>query len=170
MTIKLLTEELKRRGISFVNYFLHELAESIDPLMVEEELEVELPEIGINLKGIIDLVEKDFSISDFKTSTSKWSKSRVKKSILQMVIYKYLFENMFGKINTELIFRILYAGNSSNVRNQIIRIKPKPSDFDKMHEVITHVGENISRGIFYKNEGYYCSFCEYRNGVCGGLE
>ena len=112
--------DVEKRGLAFVKHFLREIANAIDPLMVEEELEVELPGLGIKLKGIIDLVEKDFSITDFKTTTTKWTKEKINNSYLQMVIYKYLFEKSFGDVITQLKFRIVYAKGASNIRNQLV--------------------------------------------------
>ena len=154
-------EETERRGIAFVKHFLSDIASAIDPLMVEQELEVELPEIGIRLRGIIDLVEKDFSITDFKTTTSKWSKDKIKNSYLQMVIYKYLFEKSYGDVISQLKFRIIYSKNASNIKDQLVTRNAADFEAEKMFNVINYVTENISGGVFYKNESFYCGFCEH---------
>jgi hypothetical protein len=158
-------EEIEKRGISFVNYFENTLAPKIAPLMVEKELEVELEEMGVRLKGILDLVEDDFSITDFKTTNSRWSGSRVKRSFLQMGIYKYLFEQSYGAINPKLKLTILYDTRSNNVRHQEVCLKPGDLDLNKMFQIIYYVADNISRGVFYKNESYICDFCEF-NHIC----
>jgi hypothetical protein len=157
-------ETTLKRGISFIKYFLREVAPPLKPLMVEKEIMVDLPEIGIPLKGVIDLVEEDFSITDFKTTTAKWSKSRIKNSYLQVVIYRYLFEKAFGNVISSLKFRIIYSKNSSRIKHQEITINPKDVDYDysKMLGVIKYVVDSINQGIFYKNESFVCSFCEYR--------
>ena len=155
--------ETRKRGIAFVKYFLREVVPSIDPLMVEKELWADLPEIGVKLKGVIDLVEKDFSITDFKTTTAKWSKTRVKNSYLQMVIYRYLFEQSFGDVISQLKFKIIYSKTSSHIKHQEVAIKAKDVDYNKMFDIIKYVVENISQGVFYKNENFTCSFCEYKN-------
>lgn len=161
-------EEPKQRGISFVNHFLSHLSPHINPLMVEKELEVGIDEIGVNLKGIIDLVEQDFSITDFKTTNSKWSQSRVKNSFLQMVIYKYLFEKSFGKVNSNLKLKILYSRNGQKTRHQEINLKPENIDMDKMLNIIQHVVDNIKNELFYKNKSYLCDFCEFKE-ICVSL-
>ena len=156
------SDEVKKRGIAFVKYFLKEMANFINPLMVEKELEVELPNRGVTLRGIIDLVEKDFSITDFKTTTSKWSKSRVNSSYLQILIYKYLFEKSFCNTIPEVKFKIIYSKNHRNIKHQEINIKPKENDIEKMLEQIDYVIENIDDAFFYKNESYMCNFCEFK--------
>ena len=59
---KTTAKETQKRGIAFVKYFLREVVPSIDPMMVEKELWADLPGIGVKLKGVIDLVEKDFCL------------------------------------------------------------------------------------------------------------
>jgi len=155
-------KETQKRGIAFVKYFLSEVVPSIDPMMVEKELWADLPGIGVKLKGVIDLVEKDFSITDFKTTTAKWSKAKIKSSYLQMVIYRYLFEQSFGDVISQLKFKIIYSKIPSHIRHQEVAIKAKDVDYNKMFDIIKYVVENISQGVFYKNENFICSFCEYK--------
>ena len=158
-------EKIKRRGIAFTEYFLKHLAADIHPMMVEKELECDVPQIGIKLKGVIDLVEEDFSITDFKTTTSKWSKDRINRSLLQMVIYKFLFEQVFHNSSHSLKLKIIYANNSQKVKHQEVDIKSTQVEFDEMIQILNHVAENIDKGYFYKNIGYICRFCDYRD-IC----
>jgi putative RecB family exonuclease len=160
-------EETRKRGNAFVRYFARVVAPLIHPMMVEKELWASLPGIDVKLKGVIDLVETDFSITDFKTTTAKWSKTRIKSAYLQMVIYRYLFEQNFGDVITQLKFKIIYAKNPTNIKHQEISIKPKDVDFDyaRMFDIIKYVVDNIRQGVFYKNESYTCGYCEYRE-IC----
>lgn len=157
--------KLKDRGIAFTRYFLKEMAPAIEPLMTEKELETVIPELNIKIKGIIDLVEQDFSITDFKTTTAKWSKSRISNSLLQMIIYKYLFEKNFGDVNPNLLYRIIYSKNAVGIRHQEVKIKGDDVDYEKMLKIIGYVAENISKGVFYENPSYMCGFCEYKE-IC----
>ena len=149
------------RGLAFVRYFVKEMASSLDPLMVEKELEVDVPRVGVKLRGIIDMVEKDFSITDFKTTTSRWSSERIRGSILQMVIYKYLFEKSFGNVGSELKLIIVYSKNGANIRHQLHSMRSRDANMEKMFDIIQWVAENVSKGIFNKNESYACSFCDF---------
>lgn len=155
----------EKRGLGFTKYFFRELAPSLDPLMVEQELEVELPDMDIKLRGIIDLVEKDFSLTDFKTTTSKWSKERIKNSYLQMVVYKYLFEKTFASAISQLKICIVYSKNDSHIKCQSIARNAVDFSVEKMFDIVKYVVDNICREVFYKNESYFCGFCEYRD-IC----
>ncbi|UCH94396.1 MAG: PD-(D/E)XK nuclease family protein [Candidatus Aminicenantes bacterium] len=160
-------DQTLKRGMGFVKYFLRQVAPTIKPLMVEKELIADLPEINVCLKGVIDLVETDFSITDFKTTTARWTKSKIKGSYLQVVIYRYLFEKFFGDVISLLKFKIIYSKNPTNIKHQEINIKPKDVDYDysKMFDVIKYVVDNIRQEVFYKNENFICGFCEFKE-VC----
>ncbi|NIM12353.1 MAG: hypothetical protein GTO45_09585 [Candidatus Aminicenantes bacterium] len=157
-------EKNRKRGIAFVKYFLRQVAPAIDPLMVEKELLADLPGIDAKLKGVIDLVETDFSITDFKTTTAKWSKSRLKSSYLQMVMYRYLFEKSFGDVISQLKFIIIHSKNPTNIKHQEISIKPRDvdCDYNQMFDIIKYVVENIRNEVFYIEENYSCGFCEFK--------
>ena len=160
-------DDTRKRGVAFVNYFLRQVAPVIDPLMVEKELWADLPDMDVKLKGVLDLVETDFSITDFKTTTAKWSKARIRASYLQVIIYRYLFEKNFGDVIKRLKFKIIYSKNASSIKHQEILIDPRDVDFDynRMLEIIRFVVDNIKQGVFEKNENFSCGFCEYKD-IC----
>jgi len=152
--------ETRERGLAFLQYFLRHIAPAIKPLMVEKELSAELPGTGVILKGVIDLVEEDFSITDFKTTTSKWSPSKARNSP-QMIIYKYLFDRSFGPVQASLKYEVLYAKNAANIRHQTFPVIPAADAMEKLLELIEHVVENINGGIFYANKNPFCKYCEF---------
>ena len=154
-----------KKGIAFIQYFCQEVAEKLDPLMVEKDLSYTIPELGIELKGILDLIEKDFSISDFKTSNAKWSKNRVAYSKLQIIIYKYLFENCFSSNASQLYFKVFYAKNEKNIKYQDLKVKFSDLDYENMIKVVKYISESIRAGHFYKNESYTCRFCDFKH-IC----
>jgi putative RecB family exonuclease len=157
---KIPRRETRARGVAFIKYFLAHIAPTIKPLMVEKELSAEIPEIGVTLKGVIDLVEEDFSITDFKTTTSKWSASKARNS-LQMVIYKYLFDRNFGNVHGALKYEVLFAKTAANIRHQSLKVSPGPDDIAQLLVLIKHVAENISHGIFYPQPNPFCTYCDF---------
>lgn len=164
------TGETRGRGLAFVRHFLKEIGPEIKPLMVEKELMGDLPGLDVKLKGIIDLVETDFSITDFKTTTAKWSKNRVKESYLQMQIYRYLFEQAFGEVVSHLNFRIIYSKTAVNIKSQKVSVKAFDLDCGKMFDIIKYVVDNIRNSVFYKNESYACGYCEFKDICRKGVE
>jgi CRISPR/Cas system-associated exonuclease Cas4 (RecB family) len=131
------------------------------PLMVEKELGAEIPGIGVSLKGVIDLIEEDFAITDFKTTTSRWSASKARHS-LQMTIYKYLFERNFGNVHGPLKYEVLSAKNAAHVRHQRLDVLPGPDDIARLLVLVQHVAENIGSGVFYPNPTPFCATCDFK--------
>ena len=133
--------------------------------MVEKELSAVLPGSGVTLKGVIDLVEEDYCLTDFKTTTSKWSASKARNSS-QMIIYKYLFDSSFGPLKSSLKFEVLYAKNAGHVRHQTLRIEPAADAMENLLAMIQRVVERIGGREFPANVTAFCRYCEFR-GHCG---
>jgi RecB family exonuclease len=152
--------ETRARGVAFVKHFLAHLAPTMKPLMVEKELSAEIEESGVTLKGVIDLLETDFSITDFKTTTSKWSASKARHS-LQMIIYKFLFDRNFGNVHGSLKYEVLYAKNAGNVRHQSLHVSPGADDVARMLVLIDHVAEKIRQGVFDPQANPFCAYCDF---------
>ena len=79
------------------------------------------PDSGVLLKGVLDLVEEDYCITDFKTTTGRWSASRARNSP-QMIIYKYLFERSFGPVPARMKYEVFYGKKAGNVRRQTLPV------------------------------------------------
>ncbi len=154
-----------KKGVAFIHFFYNEVAKTLTPLMAEKELSFIIPELNIELKGVLDLIEEDFSISDFKTSTAKWSNSRVQYSKLQTIIYKYLFEKNFDSSVSDIKFKVFYSKNGKNIKYQNIIVKSENDDILNMIKIVEFVANNIKQGNFYKNESYVCNFCDHRH-IC----
>ena len=156
--------ETRERGLAFLRCFLKNVAPAVRPLMVEKELCVELPASGVLLKGVLDLVEEDFCITDFKTTTSRWSDSRVRNS-QQMIIYKYLFDRSFGPVPASLKYEVFYGKKAGNVRHQTLHVVPAAAAVDTLLARIQHVVERIDFGAFQPNVTPFCRYCEF-HGLC----
>lgn len=153
--------ETRERGLAFLKHFLSHFAPAARPLMVEKELCVELPGSGVLLKGVIDLVEEDYAITDFKTTTSRWSDSRARNSP-QMIIYKYLFDRSFGPVPASLKYEVFYGKKAGSVRHQTLRVVPEAGALDGLLAMIAHVVERIGSGAFPANENPFCRYCDFR--------
>lgn len=158
--------ETHERGLAFVKHFLEHIAPGVRPLMVEKELTAELPGSGIVLKGVIDLVEEDYCITDFKTTTGKWPASKALNPP-QMVIYKYLFDRSFGPLSSTLKYEVLYGKHAGNVRHQTLPVVPDAGAIDNLLAMIAHVVDGIEAGAFAANVTGFCRYCDFR-GLCRG--
>jgi hypothetical protein len=129
--------------------------------MVEKELSVVLPGSNVLLKGVIDLVEEDYCITDFKTTTSKWSASKARNS-WQMIIYKYLFDSSFGPVRSSLKYEVIYGKSAGRIRHQTLRVDPAEDAVVNLLLLIRQLVERIDRQDFPANETQGCRYCEFR--------
>jgi len=160
-------ERVRKRGAGMIRHFIHDLASDFSPLMVEKELEAPLDGCPVNLRGVIDLVEEDLTITDFKTATARWSRSRLRHSSLQMVVYKYLFESVFGNANSRQRFCVMYSRKGEVVRSQFLEVQAGPEDREHLFRVIAYVAEGIGAERFPRHEGFRCGLCEYHDHCLG---
>ncbi len=154
--------ETRQRGLAFLKHFLRHLAPDARPLMVEKELCAELPGSGVMLKGVIDLVEEDYCITDFKTTTGRWSDSRARNSP-QMVIYRYLFDRSFGPLPASLKYEVFYGRTAGSVRHQTLRVVPEEGAVDSLLAMIGDMVQRIGAGIFPARETPFCRHCDFRS-------
>ncbi len=151
---------VNERGEAFLRHFHKHLAPTLRPLMTERELDADIPGTGIRLKGVIDLVEEDHTITDFKTTSCRWTPSRANSSF-QMVIYKYLYEREFGPVSRGLKYEIFYAKGSGPIRHQTLPALCREEETDKMLRAAQLVASGIEGGKFPANAGHFCRFCEF---------
>ncbi len=155
-------EQTRERGIAFVKHFHHKIGPEIRPLMIEKELEVDLPDTSIRLKGILDLVEEDFTITDFKTSTTRWSENKARSS-LQFAIYKYLFEKSFAASSPRIRVEQLYNnGTKKTTRHRSIIFSISDQQINQLLEKIHLIINLINEENFIPNFSYSCRWCDFR--------
>lgn len=153
--------ETRERGLAFLKHFLKHFGPKARPLMVEKELSAELPGSGVLLKGVIDLIEEDYAITDFKTTTSRWSDSRARSSP-QMIIYRYLFDRSFGPLPATMKYEVFYGKKAGNVHHQTLPVVAEEGALDRLLAMIGHVVERIGAGAFPASETAFCRYCDFR--------
>jgi len=160
-------DQVCKRGHAFVRHFIRDLAPQFNPLMVEKELTAPLEGYPVELRGVIDLVEQDLSITDFKTATARWSRNRAHHSRLQMVIYHFLFEKNFGNANSHQRFCVVYSRKGNTVGSQFLEANVDVEDREHLFRVIEHVAEGVRNERFPRNEGFRCAYCEFHDHCLG---
>jgi hypothetical protein len=155
-------EKARERGAALVHHFVTAIGPALRPLMIEKEITVPVPDSDIRIKGVLDLVEDTFAITDFKTATAKWPAKRAQQS-LQMVMYKYLFEQQFTASSGALQYLVIYAKHAGQVRHQAIPVAIDGAVTAAMLAIVADVVAAIGRGDFPRHEGFFCPYCEYKS-------
>ena len=171
----LLTDEEAARGTAAVlgeaKDQLAQLAEThatqqapdYQPTLVEKTVRIELPEAPRDLVGIIDLVDDQGRVIDFKTATRKKSQSDADSSV-QLTVYAAAYETLFGQPPVELRLDCVIQTKTRTDR-QVVTTHRSHADMDALARRINAVTAAIEAGIFPPtNPGnWWCSptFCGY---------
>jgi len=118
--------------------------------------------LGVDLEGIIDLIEGDDVIIEFKTSVQTVNQKDLNNN-LQLTIYSYAYE-MLTQIPPRLIKLINFVKTK---RPKIITLETKRSkaDYQRFFFLASQVLKGIQSQIFYPRPSFWCKDCEY-GGLC----
>jgi len=87
--------------------FHEELAPSIQPVLVEQKIEVELPELDLELVGVLDLSDQSDYVRDLKIAGRKKRHAEAHGSD-QLTMYDYLFEAHTGRRPQGLVMDVIH--------------------------------------------------------------
>src|SRR5690606_34253758 len=121
---------------------------------------------GVPVKVVIDLVERDGKIRDFKTAKRAPAKDEADKSI-QLSTYAMAYREMTGE--RESGAQLDYTVNlKSGPKITHLETMIDDNRIERTKALIKGVAQAISSGLFYPvEEGMVCGFCAFRN-VCKG--
>jgi putative RecB family exonuclease len=114
--------------------------------------------LGVELEGVIDLIEKDDTIIEFKTSAQMMDPKEV-DNYLQLTIYSYAFETL-----TQRPPKLLKVVNFVKTKKpKIITLETKRSraDYQRLFFLADQVLRGIEQRIFFPRTGFWCKDCEY---------
>jgi putative RecB family exonuclease len=114
--------------------------------------------LDINIEGYIDLIEKEDTITEFKTSNQAMNQSDVDDHI-QLTAYSYAYQMLYQR-PAKLLKLIDF------VKAKRPRIVPLEVNRDKVDcERFFHLAGQILRGIrqkvFFPHPSFMCKDCEY---------
>ncbi len=157
-------EDVRDEVIDLVAMYHIEVAPTIQPVFVEERLEIPIGDK--TLVGIIDLVDTDGHIHDTKT-TKRRPAENIMEFNLQSWIYSLLCREVLGEEGDVVSFDYLVQ---KKVPEVVIR-RASVGDLQraKALSILEVVGEEIDRGVFYPNYGFLCSSCEYKKECLEGI-
>jgi putative RecB family exonuclease len=124
------------------------------PLINQENGEkLELP-----LQGIIDLVEDNDGIVEFKTGAKAMDKQSVANN-LQLTIYAYAYWILFQKEPKSL--KIINFIKNKNPKIEILETTREQKDFQRLYYLAQEVLKGIKAQIFFPHFSFLCADCEY---------
>ena len=158
-------DQLKDHGLAMTSHYYEQVGQKLRPLMIEQGTTVDIE--GVPVKVVIDLVERDGKIRDFKTAKRTPAKDEADRSI-QLSTYAMAYREMTGEHESgaALDYTVSLKGGP-----KITQLETQIDDarLERTKALIKGVAQAISSGMFYPvEEGFSCSFCSFRDLCKGG--
>jgi CRISPR/Cas system-associated exonuclease Cas4 (RecB family) len=161
---------LRAMGEQMLERFMVERAPSLQPAPrgVESAFHLPLPG-GHEITGKFDLLDTDWVLHDFKTSSKPYDARKADPT--QLVIYAWACERMFGRVPNALCFDVFVKGDGGD-RNAYLQdpvVIPTPSP-DVMARVARRLQSQLDQIARVEAEGLFprafppvrCGWCEYQ--------
>jgi hypothetical protein len=154
--------QLKDMGIEITSLHHAAIAPKVQPLLVEQEFNLDLgPDFPYTLKGIWDVIERDGVIADNKSFSKIPTQSDLNKDI-QLTAYATAYRAIYQKIEPGLRLDCVIK----NKAPKAIRLHTKRSNDDCRWflGLIEKVAQAIERGVFFPNpSSHLCNprWCGY---------
>jgi CRISPR/Cas system-associated exonuclease Cas4 (RecB family) len=170
-------QTVRDQGIEFVRLF-HSQIQPQEIAAVELPFSVAVPDIftgrgnlPARLTGIFDLIERDsqgtYLIAELKTSSQRFSSLKLEYD-LQATVYSYALSKL----------RLSTTESSCLVRYDVLIKNKKPAfehyfvsrtekDYEKLIHLINHVLKAIEARVFYRQTGWQCADCQFKQACLG---
>jgi len=129
--------------------------------MIEREVELHVPNVGLPVIGYIDIILEDGTPADFKTSAKSWTDNWASDS-LQTLFYLAALNQAGFEVNWKFTHFIFVKTKTPQV--QVLEHSHKPAELFFLFEIIRRVWEGMSKEIFPMNpttwrcNDKYCDF------------
>src|SRR5712692_9657682 len=115
--------------------------------------------LEVPLRGVMDLIETDGTLVEFKTSVRRVPVADLPDNV-QLTAYSYAYELLFGRAPTAL-----HLVNLVRTRNPTIEThttEREPRDYERLFYLAKEVHRGIQASVFIPNRGcWLCKDCEY---------
>lgn len=139
-----------------------EQAPDYQPVMVEEQIRIELPGPR-DLLAVIDLADDADRVTDFKTGGKKKSQDEADGSV-QLTVYAGAYKVATGKLPSEVRLDVAIQSKTKTYRD-VVTSHREPADFQALANRINVVSAAIDAGLFPPTTAgaWWCSakFCGY---------
>jgi putative RecB family exonuclease len=114
--------------------------------------------LGINLEGFIDLIEKDDTIVEFKTSTQTINPGDI-GDYLQLTAYSYAYEILYQK--PPKLLKVVNFVKTKKPKMVVLETKRTKADYQRLFYLASQVLKGIKHQIFFPRPSFWCKDCEY---------
>jgi len=114
--------------------------------------------LGLNLEGFIDLIEKDDTIVEFKTSNQTFTQKNVDDN-LQLTAYSYAYEMLYQK--PPKCLEVVNFVKTKKPKMIILKTKRDMSDYQRFFSLAIQILRGIQYRLFFPRQNFMCKDCEY---------
>jgi len=145
----------KDSTIQLTKCYQTEIAPTVQPVYIEEKVEISFDNTDYDLLGVIDLIDETKQIRDTKTSARTPSEKDIQNS-LQLSAYSIMYRTLTGEEETGISLDYVVATKTpKTVRLQAQRTEEDRQRFLRIMGIIAH---NIKCKNFYPNPtNFMCS-------------
>lgn len=115
--------------------------------------------LGLNLEGFIDLIEKDDTIVEFKTSAQTMKQKDIDES-LQITAYCYAYE-IFCRKPPKLI-KVVDFVKTKKPKMITLKTTRNKTHYQRFFSITSQVLKGIQSQIFFPRSSFWCNDCEYK--------
>jgi putative RecB family exonuclease len=156
-------EKLVHKGKELLSQYYHLPPRPVRDAEVYFQLPLVNPATGealdIPLRGVIDLVNADDTIDEFKTAARRFALEDLPDNI-QLTAYSYAFELLYGRPPRDLRLITFLRTKNPDIDVQVTgRAK---ADYERLFNLGKEVLKAVRAGVFIPSRGcWLCKDCEY---------
>jgi len=182
-------EQAKREAGRYATLFINEV--DLQPLAVEKEFSIPIVNyengdvLPVSLVGIVDLVDRPNGSTgsphggtpralEIKTRSRK-ADDMLPRVSLELTCYAYWIRHqLLSELGEDAHDDKIPVGYLNIIKTKTPSIQKQEGfrttrDFIELYETAKAVYENIMKGMFYRNPGTHCGWCDYAP-VCAGKD
>jgi CRISPR/Cas system-associated exonuclease Cas4 (RecB family) len=114
--------------------------------------------LPIDLEGVIDLIEEEDAITEFKTSAQTMDATEVGTN-LQLTIYSYAYEMLAHR--PPKLLRIIDLVKAKKPKMIVLKTERGKADYERFFFLASQVLKGIRSQVFFPRSGFWCKDCEY---------
>ena len=114
--------------------------------------------LDVNLKGFVDLVEKDNAVTEFKTSNQAMDQDDIDNH-LQLTADSYAYEMLYRRPPS--LLKLVDFVKTKRPKVITLQTQAKKLDYQRFFYLASQILKGIRSGIFFPRTSFMCKDCEY---------
>jgi putative RecB family exonuclease len=156
-------EKLVHKGKELLSQYYHLPPKPVRDAEVYFQFPLVNPATGealdVPLRGVIDLVNADDTIDEFKTAAKRFALDALPDNI-QLTAYSYAFELLYGRPPRDL--RLITFLRTKNPDIDVQTTGRDKRDYERLFNLGREMRKGVRAGVFIPNRGcWLCKDCEY---------